>query len=79
MCMCVIQGCANLQSTFMPCLRVACDAALGLLRLKETCQRWTGRKSHYGMFFPTPEDACDQILRTFSSGKIETRLREHSG
>ena len=28
---------------------------------------------------PTPKDAWDQIFRTFSSGKTETRLREHSG
>ena len=27
----------------------------------------------------TTEDACDQIFRTFSSGKTEPRLREHSG
>ena len=59
--MCVIQGCANLWSTSMSFLRVACDAARGLLCPKETCKRWTGWKSHYGMFFQTPEDACDQI------------------
>ena len=31
------------------------------------------------MVFQTPEDACDQIFRTFFSGKTETRLREHCG
>jgi len=40
--MCVIQGCANLWSTSMSFLRVACDAARGLLCPKETCKRWTG-------------------------------------
>jgi len=31
------------------------------------------------MVFQTPENACDQIFRTFSSSKTETRLREHFG
>jgi len=31
------------------------------------------------MVFQTPEDACDEISRTFSSGKTETRFREHFG
>jgi len=77
--MCVIQGCANLWSISMSFLRVACDAARGLLCPKETCKRWTGWKSHYGMVFQTPEDARDQNFRTFSSGKTETLLMEHFG
>jgi len=56
----------------------ACDAARGLLCQKETCKRWTGGKSLWGMVFQTHEEARDEIFRTLSSGKKETRRREHS-
>jgi len=56
----------------------ACDAARGLQCPKETCKRWTGGKSHWGMVFHTHEDARDEIFRTLSSGKTKTRRREHS-
>jgi len=54
----------------------ACDAARGLLCQKETCKRWTGGKSLWGMVFQTHEEARDEIFRTLSSGKKETRRRE---
>jgi len=50
----------------------------GLLWQKETCKRWTGGKSLWDMVFQTHEDALDENFRTLSSGKTETRRREHS-
>jgi len=69
---------ANLWSTSIEVLGDACDAARDLQCPKETCKRWTGGKSLWGMVFQTQEDARDEIFRTLSSGKTETRPREHS-
>jgi len=52
-------------------------APCGLQCPKETCKRWTGVKSLWGMVFQTHEDARDEIFRTLSSGKKETRTREY--
>jgi len=61
----------------MSFLRVTCDAARGLQCPNETCKRWTGRKMLGDTFFQTHDDARDQNFRTLSSGKTETRRREH--
>jgi len=53
-------------------LQGACSAQ------KRPAKRWTGEKSLWGMVFQTHEDASDEIFRTLSSGKTETRPREHS-
>ena len=37
----------------------------------ETCKRWSGRKSLGDTFFQTHDDARDQLVRTFPSGKTE--------
>jgi len=69
---------ASLWSTSIEVLGDACDAARGLQCLKETWRRWTGGKSLWDMVFQTHEDARDEIFRTLSSGKKETRPKEHS-
>jgi len=69
---------ANLWSTSIDVLGDACNAARGLHCPKETCKRWTGGKSLWGMVFQTHEDARHEIFRTLSSDKTETRSREHS-
>ena len=61
-----------------------CDAAGGLLRPKETCKRWTGRKSPYDRVFRTLEDACEQFFAPFPmikqshvAGNTGCRIFEH--
>ena len=52
---------ANLWSTSIEVLGDACDTARGLQCPKETCKRWTGGKSLWGMVFQTHEDARDEF------------------
>jgi len=73
----VIQGCANLWSIWMSSLRVLLATPQGACSERDLQKknRW---KSLYDTVFQTnPEDARDQLFRTFSTFEIRNWLLEN--
>jgi len=54
------------------------DASKGPAVPERDLQKMDGRKIDLGLVFQTHEDARDENFRTLSSGKTQTRRREHS-